>query len=121
MCGDNTNKFYELSAVKTNLLISESLMIGGQQTTVKKIMAYKQTWLVKNWVDPMKSFVDRLKSIANIGQPGEEREDAIEYRPAAKQGQLAIQYHDEPEHYHARPTYDRSTSKSDCAKCCIIL
>ncbi|XP_053372594.1 uncharacterized protein LOC128546266 [Mercenaria mercenaria] len=64
MCGDSNNEFYEVSAVHHNLLVSDSIIIGGQRRAVSKIMAFKQQWLVKNWIDPMKDFAPRLARIA---------------------------------------------------------
>lgn len=60
MCGNNSNNFLELSAVQNNLLLTESILVGGQRRTVRKIMAYKQQWFLKNWYYPMTTFIGRL-------------------------------------------------------------
>ena len=63
MCGDSNNQFFELSAVRTNLLISESVMIGGQRRAVKNIMYFKPVWLLVNWTTPMQAYVERFARI----------------------------------------------------------
>ena len=77
MCGNNNNTFFELSAVESNLLISNSILIGGQRRTVKKIMAYTPQWINENWNRPMLRYTDRLTRMAT-GQTTTHRR-AIEY------------------------------------------
>ncbi|KAL4216332.1 hypothetical protein ACF0H5_024059 [Mactra antiquata] len=45
LCGYDENKFLRLNVARHNLLISESIVLGGKRVAVKKIMAYKKTWL----------------------------------------------------------------------------
>ena len=78
MCGDKQNQFFKLEAVRTNLLISESLMIGGQRRAVKNIMAFKPVWLQENWVIPMQTYTERLARIAQ-GRP--QPRPAVTYTP----------------------------------------
>ncbi|KAL4223670.1 hypothetical protein ACF0H5_017138 [Mactra antiquata] len=95
MCGTSSNKFYEISAIRKNLLVSESIIIGGQQRHVTKIMAFKESWMTQNWIEPMQHFTERLARIAT-GQP-------IRYEAPSTQ------------------SYTRTSSNScdDC--CCVIL
>ena len=54
-CGDFNNKFLELSAVKTNLLVTESLVIGGHRRKILKIMMYEKVWVEKYYINPLSS------------------------------------------------------------------
>ena len=46
---NGANKFFEVSAVSTKLLVSESLLIGGQRKRVQKIMMFKKEWLERSY------------------------------------------------------------------------
>ena len=53
--GGCSNEFYELSAVSTRVLVSESLMVGGQQKRVRKIMKFKKVWIENNYINPLRA------------------------------------------------------------------
>ena len=53
---DCNNEFFELSAVSTNLLVSESLLVGGQRKRVQKIMMFKKCWIENNYLNPLQSY-----------------------------------------------------------------
>ena len=55
---NGVNKFFEVSAVSTKLLVSESLLIGGQRKRVQKIMMFKKEWIERYYLQPLKSFVE---------------------------------------------------------------
>jgi hypothetical protein len=57
------NEFYELSAVSTKLVVAESLLIGGQQKRVQKIMMFKKAWIEKFYLNPLRSFQSRQRAI----------------------------------------------------------
>ncbi|XP_060082795.1 uncharacterized protein LOC132562083 [Ylistrum balloti] len=61
MCGSSTNKFFELSAVDQQLVVSNDIMIGGTQTHVKRIMCYKREWIMENYMIPMTVLKRRLQ------------------------------------------------------------
>lgn len=68
LCGDYQNEFYELSAVSNRFVVTNSIMIGGQQKRIHKIMACKPAWLTENWIEPMGYFKDRLQRITGQGR-----------------------------------------------------
>ena len=51
-----TNQFYELSAINTRLVVAESILIGGQQKRVRKIMMFKKSWIETYYINPLLSF-----------------------------------------------------------------
>ena len=61
LCGNSDNKFFELSAVKNTLLISQSILINGESRTVTKIMTFKMSWMTRYFLEPLKEFQRRLQ------------------------------------------------------------
>ena len=59
MCGNSSNEFYDLQTVRDQFLITNSIMIGGQQTRVTKIMTFKMAWLRNNWGNPIQALLAR--------------------------------------------------------------
>lgn len=55
---DYDNEFFELRAVETKLVVAESLLIGGQQKRVRKIMMFKEDWIEHCYRKPLRSFED---------------------------------------------------------------
>ncbi|KAK3584339.1 hypothetical protein CHS0354_017509 [Potamilus streckersoni] len=53
ICGDSGNKFLELSNLQMRFLVTESMVIGGQNRQVRKIMVFRTIWMKKNFIDPM--------------------------------------------------------------------
>jgi hypothetical protein len=60
LCPNSTNQFYEIGQVRKQFVIVQSIIIGGQQRQVKKIMAYKPSWMQNNYYQPMRSLVFRF-------------------------------------------------------------
>ena len=56
---DSSNEFFELSAVSTRMVVTDSLMVGGQRKRVRKIMMFKKAWLERNYLEPMKEYAER--------------------------------------------------------------
>ena len=68
------NDFYEINAVSTKLVVTESILIGGQQKKVTKIMMCKRSWLEKNYLNPLRSLT------SNLGQSNQRALPAPSYR-----------------------------------------
>ena len=62
MCGDSANEFYEIGAVRNRMVVSNSIMIGGQTRRVNKIMTFKMSWLRNNYLTPMETLADELQA-----------------------------------------------------------
>jgi flagellar motility protein MotE (MotC chaperone) len=92
LCGDSSNEFFELEEVRNNLLVAGSIMIGGQQKRVSKIMAFKMSWLQQNWIDPIKTLLEKQEREELLRKQREERqrrerEDAIRRQREIRQRQ----------------------------------
>ena len=74
MCGDSNNAFFELNAVRHRLLHTDTILIGGQRRSVKKIMAYKRQWIDNFWTEPVTHFETRLRSINSSQTPSIENQ-----------------------------------------------
>ena len=59
------NEFFQLSAVNTRVLVSESLLIGGQQKKIRKIMKFKKCWVENNFIDPLRSIESSQRPTAS--------------------------------------------------------
>jgi hypothetical protein len=53
LCGDCSNEFYSINKINHVLAVSNSLVIGGQNKKVQKIMAFKESWLKDNYLEPI--------------------------------------------------------------------
>ena len=51
--GDSNNEFLELTAVKTDLVVTDSVLIGGQRRQIRKIMTFKKVWMERNYLEPL--------------------------------------------------------------------
>ena len=56
---DSNNEFFELSAVSTRMVVTDSLVVGGQRKKVQKIMMFKKVWLETYYLKPLKEFAER--------------------------------------------------------------
>ena len=52
--GERLNEFYEISAVTIRFVVTDSVLIGGQQRRVRQIMTFKIGWMEKFWSNPLK-------------------------------------------------------------------
>ena len=62
LCGDSGNVFYDVSQVRHQFLVAESVVIAGQSCQVTKIMTYTMSWMQRNYYGPMQ----RLASQYNV-------------------------------------------------------
>ena len=63
------NEFFQLSAVSTKLVVAESVLIGGQQKRVHKIMMFNELWMDIFYIDPIRSFESRHRQALPSPQP----------------------------------------------------
>jgi hypothetical protein len=55
LCGPSLrNQFYEVTKVRHQVVAAHSIIIAGQRRQVKKIMAYKQSWMQYYYYEPMR-------------------------------------------------------------------
>ena len=50
---ERDNEFYELNAQRLVALRSSSITIGSLSGRITKIMSFKKSWLINNYIDPM--------------------------------------------------------------------
>ena len=70
LCQGSSNQFYEIGQVKNQLFIVQSVIIGGRSRQVKKIMAYTDEWMKRNYYEPIKALAYRFS-------PQGQREEAM--------------------------------------------
>ena len=58
-CGGLSNKFFEIKAVKTDVVVTESFFIGGQWRKIVKVMFFQKHWMVNNYYQPFISLRKR--------------------------------------------------------------
>ena len=56
---EGRNKFFEISSISTKLVVSQSLLIGGQQQRVHKIMMFKKEWIELFYIQPIREVLQR--------------------------------------------------------------
>ncbi|CAF3003065.1 unnamed protein product [Rotaria sp. Silwood2] len=70
LCPDSNNQFYEIGQVRNQLMIVQSIVIGGRSRQVKRIMAYEQVWMRRNYYEPMQRLAIRFS-------PERQRQEAL--------------------------------------------
>ena len=104
-----TNRFLELSAVKSSMLVTGNLLIGGENRRVAKVMTYTRAWLQNNYEQPMRTLLTRelggyqAAATVRIGGPAS--------RPALQA----------PPRRYGTNTYSTDNRNTSNGCCCIIL
>ena len=65
LCGNSSNKFYEISDTRTTIAATREFVIGGRRVQTLNIMAFEVSWLDNNYIKPMKYYSRRLQAIEN--------------------------------------------------------
>ncbi|CAF4968680.1 unnamed protein product [Rotaria sp. Silwood1] len=60
LCQNSSNKFYEISQVRHQVLAVSSIMVAGRARQVNKIMTYKMSWMRLYYIEPMQGLARRL-------------------------------------------------------------
>jgi hypothetical protein len=60
LCGNNSNQFYTINQVRSQLVAVESIIIAGQARQVNKIMTYTMSWMKNNYFDPIQRLATKL-------------------------------------------------------------
>ena len=82
---DCNNEFFKVSAVSTQMLVSESLLIGGQRRRVQSIMMFKKVWIEKFFIEPLKAYMERPnRGRAALPAPQPARRQPV-YSPPTRQ------------------------------------
>lgn len=110
MCGNSTNKFFELSLVSTQMVVASSIMIGGQRRRVRKIMTFKMAWLRRNYLEPILQLIDHIQRQQSLPSSGVGR-GSMGYRSSYSERRPLL--------YSTPPPRPRSSSSDGC--CCTIL
>ena len=66
------NDFYEVSAVSTRMVVTESILVGGQRKRIRKVMMFRKCWIEENYLEPMKVLVERRRAIQRPPPPRRE-------------------------------------------------
>lgn len=61
MCGNSNNEFYDIGTVANQLVVSSSIVIGGQTKNIRKIMTLKMAWLRTFYLEPIQALARELE------------------------------------------------------------
>jgi hypothetical protein len=62
LCGNSSNKFYEISQISNQLLAVQSIVIAGRSCRVNKVMTYKINWMQTYYLNPMRNLAQRINN-----------------------------------------------------------
>jgi hypothetical protein len=69
LCGDSNNRFFRLNSTETAFVAAESVFVGSAKVSVKEIMAYKMSWMRKNYINPMTRCIKNQRAIISNTRP----------------------------------------------------
>ena len=111
-CGDSSNEFYEINARRTTVAAAASVMVGNVRVSVKKIMCYKMSWLLKNYIEPLSHFIDLYQNASTNRTPPNRSNPRLQWRPQTRLNRQNRRYGAISDHH---------TQDDDGCCCCVIL
>ncbi len=60
---DYDNDFYEVSSVSTRMVVTDSIVIGGQRKRIRKVMMFRKCWLEENYLEPLKAMAEKRRAL----------------------------------------------------------
>ena len=63
LCGELENDFFEITAARRHLFVSESVLIAGRRQTATTIMVYKQKWWTIFYDQPISAERARVRGL----------------------------------------------------------
>ncbi len=67
MLVDSNNQFYRIEDERIGIHVSQELIIGGSSVKVLKLMACNDTWLSRNYFNPIKEIESQYKVLESDG------------------------------------------------------
>ena len=113
MCGDMPNRFFRLNSTETTFVAAESVFVGATKVSVKKIMAYKMSWMKRNYIDPMTRGIN-----LNTGERDNQRAITYDNRPVLETRTITSPVPRNTTRKNAHWVY--SSDYSSSLDCCVI-
>ncbi|CAF2896074.1 unnamed protein product [Rotaria sp. Silwood2] len=60
LCQNSSNKFYEISQIRHQVLAVSTIVVAGRARQVNKIMTYTMSWMRLYYLEPMQRLAKRL-------------------------------------------------------------
>lgn len=58
---EKSNVFLKITECTSVVAVTSSIVLGGKETEIKKVMLYTDSWLASYWAEPMKRNVYRIE------------------------------------------------------------
>lgn len=69
-CKESGNEIFHVSDVKTHIMVKDSIVVAGQERTIKTIMFFKQEWLFRNFHWPLHRNMERVREVCVVKKDG---------------------------------------------------